>query len=63
MNIGVVTEIKPDERRVAVLPNAVADLVHRGHAVFVEAGAGNGAGAPDTAFERAGATIDRKSVV
>ena len=57
MNIGVITEIKPDERRVAVLPNAVADLVHRGHEVFVQAGAGNGAGAPDTAFERAGATV------
>lgn len=57
MNIGVITEIKPDERRVAVLPNAVADLVHRGHEVFVQSGAGNGAGAPDPSFDRAGATV------
>jgi alanine dehydrogenase len=35
----------------------VADLVHRGHAVFVESGSGSGAGAPDAAFDRAGATI------
>ncbi len=57
MNIGVVKEIKPDERRVAVLPGAVADLVHRGHAVFVEAGAGGGAGAPDAAFVESGAAV------
>jgi alanine dehydrogenase len=57
MNIGVVTEIKPDERRVALQPGAANDLVHRGHTVFIQAGAGNGAGAPDAAFEAAGATI------
>ncbi len=57
MNIGVVTEIKPDERRVAVLPGAVADLVHRGHSVFVQEGAGAGAGAPDHDFLAAGATM------
>ena len=57
MNIGVVTEIKPDERRVALLPGAVADLVHRDNLVFVQSGAGDGAGAPDAAFVAAGATI------
>lgn len=57
MNIGVVKEIKPDERRVAVLPGAVADLVHRGHEVFIESGAGSGAGAPDAAFIEAGASL------
>jgi len=57
MNIGVVKEIKPDERRVALLPGAAADLVARGHHVFIEAGAGNGAGAPDAAFLDAGAEI------
>lgn len=57
MNIGVIKEIKPDERRIAMLPGAAADLVHRGHAVFVEAGAGSGAGAPDAAFTEAGATL------
>lgn len=57
MNIGVITEIKPDERRVALQPGAANDLIHRGHAVFVQTGAGNGAGAPDHAFTEAGATI------
>jgi alanine dehydrogenase len=57
MNIGVTKEIKKDERRVAVLPGAAADLVHRGHTVYIQSGAGNGAGAPDEAFVAAGATI------
>jgi alanine dehydrogenase len=57
MNIGVVTEIKPDERRVALLPGAASDLVHSGHRVFIQSGAGDGAGAPDTAFADVGAEI------
>ncbi len=57
MNIGVIKEIKPDERRVAMLPGAVADAVHRGNTVVVEIGAGAGAGAPDEAFAAAGATM------
>jgi alanine dehydrogenase len=57
MNIGVVTEIKPDERRVALQPGAANDLIRRGHTVLVQSGAGNGAGAPDHAFTEAGATI------
>ncbi len=57
MNIGVVREIKPDERRVALLPAAAAELVLRGHEVFVESGAGDGAGAPDFAFVEVGAEI------
>jgi len=57
MNIGIVTEIKPDERRVALQPGAANDLIRRGHTVFVQSGAGNGAGAPDHAFTEAGATI------
>ncbi|MEN8237924.1 MAG: alanine dehydrogenase [Actinomycetota bacterium] len=57
MNIGVIREIKKDERRVAVLPGAAADLVHRGNSVFVQSGAGDGAGAPDDAFVAAGATM------
>jgi alanine dehydrogenase len=59
MNIGVVTEIKPDERRVALLPGAASDLIHGGHRVLVQSGAGSGAGAPDAAFREVGAeTVD-----
>lgn len=57
MNIGVIAEIKPDERRVAIQPGAAHDLVLRGHSVFVQSGAGTGAGASDEAFNQAGATI------
>ena len=57
MNIGVIKEIKKDERRVAVLPGAVADLVHQGNSVYIESGAGAGAGAPDDAYITAGATM------
>ncbi len=57
MNIGVIKEIKPDERRVAILPGAAADLVRSGHRVVVQAGAGDGAGAPDVEFLNIGAEI------
>jgi alanine dehydrogenase len=57
MNIGVIKEIKPDERRVALLPGAVADLAHRGNTVYIQAGAGDGAGASDGAFAAAGGII------
>jgi alanine dehydrogenase len=57
MDIGVVKEIKPDERRVALLPSAASDLSHSGHSVFVQSGAGDGAGAPDAAFEDVGVEI------
>lgn len=45
------------ERRVALIPRAVAALVREGHRVTVEAGAGVAAGFPDPAFEEAGARI------
>jgi alanine dehydrogenase len=57
MNIGIVTEIKPDERRVALLPGAASDLVHAGHRVVIQTGAGDGAGAPDAAFLNVGAEL------
>ena len=42
MKIGVVTEIKPDEYRVALTPAGARELVGRGHQVVVERGAGVG---------------------
>lgn len=57
MNIGVVSEIKPDERRVAMLPGAAADLIRMGHKVLLQSGAGDGAGAPDAAFLEVGAQV------
>jgi alanine dehydrogenase len=56
-SIGVPREIKPDEQRVALTPDAVRELVSHGLVVRVEQGAGGGAGISDGAFERAGAAV------
>jgi alanine dehydrogenase len=56
-SIGVPREIKPDEQRVALTPDAVRELVGHGLVVRVEQGAGGGAGISDGAFERAGAAV------
>jgi alanine dehydrogenase len=59
MRIGIPKEIKTREGRVAVTPVGVRTLVHHGHKVFVEKGAGLGSGIPDAAYEQAGArTLD-----
>ena len=50
--VGVVAESGADERRVALVPKAVASLVNSGVAVVVEAGAGEGALLPDDALHR-----------
>ena len=42
MQIGVPKEIKDHEDRVGLVPSSVAELVHHGHQVVVEAGAGLG---------------------
>jgi H+-translocating NAD(P) transhydrogenase subunit alpha len=57
MKLGIVKEIRPDERRVAASPAVVARLVKTGFAVLVERGAGDGASFPDREYEAAGATI------
>ena len=55
--IGVPTEIKDNENRVAVQPDGVAELVHAGHQVVVQAGAGAGSRFTDVEFTAAGATL------
>jgi alanine dehydrogenase len=57
MQIGVVKEIKDQEHRVALTPDGAAALVHAGHIVSVEAGAGLGSGFPDAAYQAAGASV------
>ena len=57
MRIGVPTEIKPDEYRVAITPAGVRELSAHGHAVLVQAGAGEGSAFSDADFERQGASI------
>ena len=40
MLVGIPTETKNNEFRVAITPAGVAELTHRGHEVLVQAGAG-----------------------
>jgi NAD(P) transhydrogenase subunit alpha len=55
--VGVVAETGTDERRVALVPKAVASLVNSGLAVVVESGAGERALLPDELYTEAGASI------
>lgn len=57
MKIGCPTEIKPQEFRVGLTPNAAREAVAHGHAVIVQAGAGIGAGFTDDDYLAAGARI------
>jgi alanine dehydrogenase len=57
MRIGVPTESKRHEYRVAVTPAAVRTLVGSGHDVRVQSGAGVASSFPDSAYAEAGATI------
>lgn len=57
MHIGCPTEIKPQEFRVGLTPDAVHEAVAHGHVVSVQSGAGLGAGYEDDAYIRAGAQI------
>jgi alanine dehydrogenase len=57
MRIGCPTEIKPQEFRVGLTPNATQEAVTHGHEVMIQAGAGNGAGFTDADYLAAGAVI------
>jgi alanine dehydrogenase len=57
VKIGVVREIKVHENRVALTPAGVDRLVHAGHEVLVERGAGEGSGLADEDYTAAGATL------
>ncbi len=57
MIVGVPTEIKPDEYRVAITPAGVRELCSRGHDVLIQAGAGLGSAIADDQFRAQGATI------
>lgn len=57
MRIGVPREIKTQEYRVGLTPSSVRELVHHGHGVLVEAGAGSGANFEDTDYLAVGAEI------
>ncbi len=57
MKVGVPTEIKSDEYRVAITPIGVRELTERGHEVLVQAGAGEGSAIFDADYEAQGGRI------
>jgi alanine dehydrogenase len=64
MRVGVPTEIKEDEYRVALTPAGARELREHGHEVLIESGAGEGSAIPDEAYASQGAQIlpDAESV-
>jgi alanine dehydrogenase len=57
MRVGVPREVKVDEYRVALTPAGTDALVHAGHEVLIETGAGDASGFGDDAYRAVGATI------
>lgn len=57
MRVGIPTEIKNSEFRVAITPAGVAALTNRGHRVLIQAGAGEGSAISDADFKGAGAEV------
>src|SRR5213076_1913967 len=55
--VGVPSEVKADEYRVALTPIGVRELAERGHDVLIQAGAGEGSSIADSAYEAQGARI------
>jgi alanine dehydrogenase len=54
MIVGILKEIKLSENRVSMTPSGVDMMVHHGHTVLVEKGAGVGSGFSDAEYEAAG---------
>jgi alanine dehydrogenase len=57
LKVGVPTEIKTDEYRVALTPAGVRELTEHGHEVVIEAGAGEGSAISDADYTSQGARI------
>ena len=57
MIIGVPKEIKNNENRVGMTPSGVAEIVKRGHTVYIQHTAGINSGFPDAAYTAVGAQI------
>src|SRR5215208_2207361 len=57
MKVGVPSEIKSDEYRVALTPSGVRELVENGHEVVIQSGAGDGSAITDADYTAQGASI------
>ena len=61
MRIGCPREIKSHEHRVGLTPESARELVEHGQEVWIESGAGEGIGARDADYERAGALVKQSA--
>src|SRR5690625_1169916 len=57
MRVGVPKELLENENRVGVTPSGVMSFIDAGHEVYVEAGAGQGAGFTDEDYKNVGAIL------
>jgi alanine dehydrogenase len=57
MKVGILREIVLNERRVALVPNAVSKLTKEEYEVLIEAEAGRAALVKDTEYQEAGARV------
>ncbi len=57
MKIGIPKEIKAQEHRVSMIPSTAGEMIKRGHEVFVQASAGQGASYTDEQYLAVGATL------
>jgi alanine dehydrogenase len=57
VRVGIPSEIKNNEFRVAITPAGVYEFRRAGHEVFVQSGAGTGSSITDGDYQAAGATI------
>ena len=57
MKVGVPSEVKADEYRVALTTIGARELAEHGHEVLIQAGAGGGSAIADSAYEAQGARI------
>jgi alanine dehydrogenase len=57
--VGIPKEIKDQEGRVSMQPDAVVELVHHGHEILAQSGASKGSGFSDEEYESAGGAWSR----
>ncbi len=57
MKVGIPSEVKVDEYRVAITPSGVRELVGHGHSVLIEKGAGEGSAISDAQYTEQGAKM------
>ncbi len=62
MRIGTIKEIKDNENRVGLTPTCVRELKKNKHTVYIQKGAGVGAGFSDQEYKQAGAILLNKSL-